>query len=205
TFRSSWGRPANRSDRGEFLRYYAAELCQRGIRCETTVKHAPQQNGVAESMSRMIEDRARAIVITSRPSSKLWDEVWRTTVRLYNRSPHLYLDGGLPHLAFFKRGVITLDYLHVIGSIAYAGLRPGFQTLVGDRGHKNPPGFPSRGRTEFRSRGTPDLALLSVLPKPRNTKLTKIRPGRVLFPVVGHAWELRQLIVSNGLHVRQFG
>lgn len=113
----------HRSDRGgEFLgEEYAKGLQRRGIKCETTVRETPQQNGVAERINRTIEDRARATMIASNLPAKLWDEVWNAMVYLYNRTPHSFLGGGIPYLS--SKGTtdkINLDHLRIIGSTAYA-------------------------------------------------------------------------------------
>lgn len=112
----------HRSDRGgEFTGdAYARELDHRGIRQELTIRETPQQNGIAERINRTLAEKARALLLTSNLPIKLWDEIWRTAVYLYNRSPHRSIGGQVPHLVFTGKENLNLDHLRVIGSFAYA-------------------------------------------------------------------------------------
>jgi transposase InsO family protein len=78
-----------RSDRGgeylimEFDRY----LKDQGIKCQPTVHHSPQQNGVAECLNCMLVKHARAMLLGRDMPKILWAEVLNYATWLKNRLP----------------------------------------------------------------------------------------------------------------------
>jgi hypothetical protein len=64
------------------------ELChERGIRPEPSAPHTPAQNGGGERSGGVIKGKGRAMSISSKLPVKLWPEIYKSAVYLYNRSP----------------------------------------------------------------------------------------------------------------------
>ncbi|KAF3680130.1 hypothetical protein FXO38_02446 [Capsicum annuum] len=72
-----------------------------GIVRHLTVRHTPQQNGVAEQMNRTIMEKVRCMLSNAGLSKSFWAEVTFTTCLLINRSPSVAIDKRL-HKRSFK-------------------------------------------------------------------------------------------------------
>ena len=97
---------------------FEAYLDMRGIKHETSVSHSPQQNGIAEHMSRTLLEPARAMVYHAGLSKALWAEAINTAAYIRNRvvtvttgqSPYERWYGAVPNASKFR----------FFGCIAYA-------------------------------------------------------------------------------------
>ena len=65
------------------------------IRLEKTVPKTSHQNGVAERMSKTIEERIRCTVSHSKLPKSFWEEAMRTSIKLINLSPSILLKGDV--------------------------------------------------------------------------------------------------------------
>lgn len=87
-----------RIDNGlEFCNKDFDEFCRKeGIVRHRTVRHTPQQNGVAERMNQTLVQRARCMRIDAGLSKKFWAEAVNTAAYLVNRSPSTAIDFKTP-------------------------------------------------------------------------------------------------------------
>ena len=69
---------------------------EKGIIIETTAPYSPSQNGVAEIFNRTLLELARAMLISSKLPTFLWDEAISHTNYLRNRAPTRALQGKTP-------------------------------------------------------------------------------------------------------------
>ena len=76
----------------EFDDYYK----EVGIVRHLTVRHTPQQNGVAEWMNQTLLQRARCMRLNAGLSKEFWAEAVNTAVYLVNRSPSTAIDLKTP-------------------------------------------------------------------------------------------------------------
>lgn len=87
-----------RTDNGsEFVnRELELHLSSVGIEHQTTVPYSPQQNGVAERTNRSIVEKARSMLSGCSLPKGYWEDAFKTSVYLKNRSPHRALDHQTP-------------------------------------------------------------------------------------------------------------
>ena len=80
---------ALRTDNGlEFCNSEFDEFCKtHGILRHRTVKHTPQQNGIAERMNRTLLDKVRCMLVSSGLPKLFWGEAVMTASHLVNFSP----------------------------------------------------------------------------------------------------------------------
>lgn len=78
-----------RTDNGlEYLSEEFTEFCKdHGITRQKTVRHTPQQNGLAERMNKTILERVRCMLSFENLNKRFWGEAIHTTFYLINRSP----------------------------------------------------------------------------------------------------------------------
>ena len=80
---------------GEYVSHEFKNFCEmRGIKRELTAPGNPAQNGVAERMNRMINERVLSMLSNAGLTQGFWAEAMVTAVHLINRSPNSTLDGG---------------------------------------------------------------------------------------------------------------
>lgn len=85
---------------GEFTgAEYADVLSSRGITATYATRQCPSQNGMAERIHRTIAERVRAIMIDAHLPSFLWEDIWRTVIWIYNRTPHSHNEAHRSPLA----------------------------------------------------------------------------------------------------------
>jgi hypothetical protein len=77
-----------------------AWLNDRGITFERCAPDTHDQNGIAESMGRIIMAKARAMRLSGRLPHALWREIVSTAIYLYNRTPRYSLGWKSPYEAF---------------------------------------------------------------------------------------------------------
>jgi len=124
-----------RSDNGgeyvssEFENY----LKSRGIRHQLTVRHTPQQNGVAERYNRTVYDAARAMIIQAKVPKTFWAEAIATAVYVRNRVPtSSHKQSTTPYEIWY--GVKPdLSHLRVFGCVAYAHIPEELRRKLDDK------------------------------------------------------------------------
>ncbi|RVW14253.1 Retrovirus-related Pol polyprotein from transposon TNT 1-94 [Vitis vinifera] len=95
-----------------------------GIVRHRTVRHTPQQNGVAEQMNQTLVQRARCMRIDAGLSKKLWAEAVNTAAYLVNRSPLTAIDFKTPQEVWFGKPS-NYSGLKIFGCPAYAHVSDG--------------------------------------------------------------------------------
>lgn len=71
---------------GEYVNHELQEyLASEGIKFETTVRHTPSQNGIAERKMRTLNDAVRTLLIASKLPEYLWAEAMNNAVYTQNR------------------------------------------------------------------------------------------------------------------------
>jgi len=115
-----------RTDNGmEFCSSEFNQFCkEHGIARHHTVRHTPQQNGVAERMNQTLLEKARCMLSNAGLARRFWAEAVTTACFLVNRSPHTGIDCKTPHEMWTGR---PADYsiLRVFGCTAYYHLNEG--------------------------------------------------------------------------------
>ncbi|GKD01224.1 retrovirus-related pol polyprotein from transposon TNT 1-94 [Tanacetum coccineum] len=84
-----------------------------------TVKHTPQQNGVAERMNRTLLEKVRCMLSNAGLGKEFWAEVVTYACHLINRLPSTAIDGKTPFEKWYGKPALDYDSLHVFGSAAY--------------------------------------------------------------------------------------
>ena len=120
-----------RTDNGlEFINNEFNLLCSKfGIVRHRTVKHTPQQNGVAERMNRTLLNKVRCLLISSGLGKSFWGEALVTACYLVNRSPNRVLNLKTPYEMLLGKAP-SLSHLKVFGCTAYAHKKEGAQPLT---------------------------------------------------------------------------
>ncbi|KAL6337934.1 hypothetical protein AAG906_005399 [Vitis piasezkii] len=96
------------------------EFCKKeGIVRHRTVRHTPQQNGVAERMNQTLVQRARCMRIDAGLSKKFWAEAVNTAAYLVNRSPSTAIDFKTPQEVWSGKPS-NYSGLKIFGCPAYA-------------------------------------------------------------------------------------
>ncbi|RVW63516.1 Retrovirus-related Pol polyprotein from transposon TNT 1-94 [Vitis vinifera] len=132
-----------RTDNGlEFCNKDFDEFCRKeGIVRHRTVRHTPQQNGVAERMNQTLVQRARCMRIDAGLSKKFWAEAVNTAAYLVNRSPSTAIDFKTPQEVWSGKpsnysGLKILVVLHMLIDVTFDesamfGQRKEFGDLAG--------------------------------------------------------------------------
>ncbi|KAK3031457.1 hypothetical protein RJ639_036517 [Escallonia herrerae] len=101
------------------------EFCRNeGIVWHRTVRKMPQQNGVAERMTRTLLERARCMLSNVRLLKEFWIEAINTTTYLINRSPSTAIDCKAPKEIWSGKHV-NYENLRIFGCPAYAHVNDG--------------------------------------------------------------------------------
>lgn len=101
----------------------------RGIQFEFTIRHTPQQNGVAERMNRTIVEKARCMLLNAQMNKCFWTEAVLAAVYLINRCPTESLKNKVPAELWYGERP-NLKKLKTFGCIAYLHLP---KALVGGK------------------------------------------------------------------------
>lgn len=113
-----------RTDNGlDFVSEEFNNFCKsKGITRHRTVKHTPQQNGVAERMNRTLLERVRCMLIHAGLPKSFWGEAISTAAYLVNRSPSSAIDFKTPLEMWYGK---PADYrnLRAFGCQAYAHIK----------------------------------------------------------------------------------
>ena len=107
------------SDRGgEYVNgALKAWYASRGIHSQVTTAYTPEQNGKAERLNRVLEERVRAMLCESKLGKEWWAEAWLTATYLRNLSP--YSNRLATPTELFRGVKPDLSMLRVFGSTAY--------------------------------------------------------------------------------------
>lgn len=109
-----------RTDRGkEDCNQYIQEILKRyGIRHQTTVGYAPEQNGSAERDLRTITEGARTLRCSKRLPKRFWAEAVNTMVYILNKTGTSSIPDKTPYELWFGNKP-TIEELKVFGSEVY--------------------------------------------------------------------------------------
>ncbi|KAG8496506.1 hypothetical protein CXB51_009106 [Gossypium anomalum] len=115
-----------RTDNGlEFCSDEFNRLCKsEGIVRHLTVRHTPQQNGVAERMNRMIMEKVRCMLSNANLPKSFWAEAAFTACFLINRSPSVAIEKKTPQEVWSGNPANYSD-LKIFGCPAYAHVKNG--------------------------------------------------------------------------------
>ncbi|KAG8480261.1 hypothetical protein CXB51_024850 [Gossypium anomalum] len=115
-----------RTDNGlEFCSDEFNRLCKsEGIVRYLTVRHTPQQNGVAERMNRTIMEKVRCMLSNANLPKSFWAEAASTACFLINRSPSVAIEKKTPQEVWSGNPANYSD-LKIFGCPAYAHVNNG--------------------------------------------------------------------------------
>ena len=110
-----------RTDRGgEYTSNEFQNYCKDArIKRQLTVRHTPQQNGVAERKNRTIVEMARSMLTSKGLPNSYWAEAVNTAVYLLNRSPTKVVPNRTLYQAWYKRKP-QVNHLKIFGCVAYS-------------------------------------------------------------------------------------
>ena len=110
-----------RTDRGgEFIYKSFLNYCkEQGINRQLTIRHTPQQNGVAERKNRTIVEMARSMLKGKELPNSFWAEAVSSVVYILNQSPTKAVRDKTPFEAWHGRKPVV-SQLKVFGCIAYS-------------------------------------------------------------------------------------
>ena len=126
-----------RTDRGgEFNGHIFINFCNdHGIKKELTVRHTPQQNGVAERKNRTIVEMARSMLQHKNLPKNLCAEAVSTAVYILNCSPTKAVLNMTPYEAWFNRKP-TVNHFKVFGCVAYSHIPKENREKLDEKGEK---------------------------------------------------------------------
>ena len=88
---------------GEFTsKEFETHLMAEGVRHELTIPKNPEQNGVAECMSRTLVEATKSMLVNANLPHRFWAEALSTATYLRNRSPTTAVCGMTPHEALTR-------------------------------------------------------------------------------------------------------
>ncbi|KAH9793888.1 hypothetical protein KPL71_004697 [Citrus sinensis] len=116
-----------RSDNGgEYTSDPFLQVCQNeGIKRHFTVRHTPQQNGVAERMNRTLLEKVRCMLSNAGLDKKFWAEAVSYASHLVNRLPSAAIKGKTPMEMWSRKHAQDYDSLRVFGCPAYYHVKDG--------------------------------------------------------------------------------
>ncbi|KAH9682404.1 hypothetical protein KPL71_027339 [Citrus sinensis] len=96
-----------------------------GIKRHFTVRHTPQQNGVAEHMNRTLLEKVRCMLSNAGLDKKFWAEAVSYASHLVNRLPSAAIGGKTPMEMWSGKYAQDYDSLRVFGCPAYYHIKDG--------------------------------------------------------------------------------
>ncbi|KAH9727035.1 Integrase catalytic domain-containing protein [Citrus sinensis] len=96
-----------------------------GIKRHFTVRHIPQQNGVAERMNRTLLEKVRCMLSNAGLDKKFWAKVVSYASHLVNRLPSVAIGGKTPMEMWSVKYAQDYDSLRVFGCPAYYHVKDG--------------------------------------------------------------------------------
>ena len=127
-----------KTDRGgKFIYGPFQKYCKgQGIQRQLTVRHTPQQNGVAKRKNRTIVEMARSMLKWKGLSNNFWAEAVNTAVYILNRSPTKAILNKTPYQAWHgQKPQVHLP--KVFGCVAYAHIPKQEREKFDEKGEKN--------------------------------------------------------------------
>lgn len=113
-----------RTDSG--LEFLSKELTdfykEKGIPRHRTVKHTPQQNGLAKRMNRTLLDRMSCMLLNAKLPKSFWGEVITAAAYLINRSPSSVIGFNTP-MEMWSGKAADYSNLKIFGCLAYAHIK----------------------------------------------------------------------------------
>ncbi|GJZ67186.1 retrovirus-related pol polyprotein from transposon TNT 1-94 [Tanacetum coccineum] len=102
---------------GEYKNDLFTKFCEdEGIVRHFTVRHTPQQNGVAKHMNRTLLEKVRCMLSNVGFGKEFWAEAVTYACHLVNRLPSTAIDGKTPFEKWYGKPTTDYDSLHVFGS-----------------------------------------------------------------------------------------
>ncbi|KAE8695795.1 hypothetical protein F3Y22_tig00110684pilonHSYRG00024 [Hibiscus syriacus] len=95
-----------------------------GIVRHFTVRHTPQQNGVAEHMNRTLLEKVQCLLSNAGLGKAFWAEAVTYAGHLINRLPLSAIGGKTPLEVWSGKPATDYDSLHLFGSTAYYHVKP---------------------------------------------------------------------------------
>ncbi|KAH9670812.1 Integrase catalytic domain-containing protein [Citrus sinensis] len=116
-----------RSDNGgEYTSDPFLQLCQNeGIKRHFTVRHTPQQNGVAERMNRTLLEKVRCMLSNAGLDKKFWAEAVSYASHLVNRLPSAAIGGKTPMEMWSGKHAQNYDSLRIFECPVYYHVKDG--------------------------------------------------------------------------------
>lgn len=97
---------------GEYKNEVFNKVCEdEGIVRHFTVRHTPQQNGVAEGMNRTLLEKVRCMLSNAGLGKELWAEAVTYACHIVNRLPSSAIDGKTPLEKWFGKRATDYDSL----------------------------------------------------------------------------------------------
>ncbi|KAH9679582.1 Integrase catalytic domain-containing protein [Citrus sinensis] len=111
---------------GEYTSDPFLQVCQNeGIKRHFTVRHIPQQNGVAERMNRTLLEKVRCMLSNAGLDKKFWAEVVSYTSHLVNWLPSTTIGRKTPMEMWSGKHAQDYDSLRIFGCPAYYHVKDG--------------------------------------------------------------------------------
>ncbi|KAH9783052.1 Integrase catalytic domain-containing protein [Citrus sinensis] len=111
---------------GEYTSDSFLQVCQNeGIKRHFTVRHIPQQNGVAERMNRTLLKKVRCMLSNAGLDKKFWAKVVSYASHLVNRLPSVAIGDKTPMEMWSVKYAQDYDSLRVFGCPAYYHVKDG--------------------------------------------------------------------------------
>ncbi|KAH9706494.1 hypothetical protein KPL70_012223 [Citrus sinensis] len=116
-----------RSDNGgEYTSDPFLQVCQNeGIKRHFTVRHTPQQNGVAKRMNRTLLEKVRCLLSNAGLDKKFWAEAVSYTSHLANRLPSITIGGKTPIEMWSGKHAQDYDSFRIFGCPTYYHVKDG--------------------------------------------------------------------------------
>ncbi|KAH9793297.1 hypothetical protein KPL71_004477 [Citrus sinensis] len=111
---------------GEYTSDPFLQVCQNeGIKRHFTVRHTPQQNGVAKRMNRTLLEKVRCMLSNAGLDKKFWAKTVSYASHLVNRLPSVAIGGKTPMEMWSGKHAQDYDSLHIFGYPAYYHVKDG--------------------------------------------------------------------------------
>ena len=122
---------------GEYTSKAFQDFCDaKGIKRELTAPYNPPQNGVAERMNRMIQEKVRSMLSNAELPNGFWAEAVATAVHLINRSPSRVLEKEAVAEFVWSGKTPSYKHLRVFGCEAYSHIPKEFRNKLEPKSRK---------------------------------------------------------------------
>lgn len=123
---------------GEYSSQTFKDICRKnGTKCQYTIPHNPEQNGVAERFNRTVMEKARCLVFDSHLSKEFWGEAVLSSVYLINRTETSAIPEKKTPAEIWYNCKPNLEKIKRFGCIAYNLIpKENRQSKLDSRSHK---------------------------------------------------------------------